>query len=68
MGGLIRTALTIKQLAADYLDRHAVPKKRARSAEGDRSMLDRIILPRLGRKNVSEVTFGLATSSPSTSG
>jgi integrase len=54
-GRAIRTAPTMKQLAADYLERHAIPKKRTRSAEGDRSMLDRIILPRLGGKKVSDV-------------
>jgi hypothetical protein len=32
----------MKELAADYLGQHAVPKKRPRSVESDRSMLDRI--------------------------
>ncbi len=51
----IRAAPTMKELAADYLEHHALPKKRARSAENDRSMLDRIILPRLGGKKVNAV-------------
>lgn len=50
-----RTAPTMKELGADYLECHALPKKRARSVENDRSMLDRIILPRLGNKKVSAV-------------
>lgn len=51
----VRAAPTVKELAADYLEQHAVPKKRPRSVENDRSMLDRIILPRLGSKKVSAV-------------
>src|SRR5262249_28512345 len=43
------------ELAADYLEQHAIPKKRARNVENDRSMIDRIILPRLGSKKVSAV-------------
>jgi hypothetical protein len=42
----------VKELAADYLDQHALPKKRPRSVANDRSMLDRIILPRLGNRKV----------------
>src|SRR5271169_2278034 len=49
----IRAAPTMKELAADYLEQHALPKKRTRSVENDRSMLDRIILPRLGGKKVN---------------
>ena len=51
----IRTAPTMKELAADYLEQHALPKKRARSVENDRSMLERIILPRLGAKKVNDI-------------
>ena len=51
----VRAAPTMKELAADYLEQHALPKKRARSVENDRSMLDRIILPRLGGKKVNDV-------------
>jgi integrase len=51
----VRDAPTMRQLAADYLEQHAVPKKRARSVKNDRSMIDRIILPRLGSKKVVAV-------------
>jgi hypothetical protein len=39
----VRDAPTMRELAADYLEHHAVPKKRAKSVENDRSMIDRII-------------------------
>jgi integrase len=45
----------MRDLATDYLERHAIPKKRARSIRNDRSMIDRIILPRLGGKKVHAV-------------
>jgi hypothetical protein len=45
----------MRQLAADYLEQHAVPKKRPRSVTNDRSMIDRIILPRLGSKKVAAI-------------
>jgi integrase len=51
----VHAAPTVKDLAADYLKQHAEPKKRPRSIKNDRSMLDRIILPRLGSKKVSAV-------------
>lgn len=51
----MRNAPTMKALAADYLEHHAIPKKRPRSVQKDRSMLDRIILPRLGGRNVNAV-------------
>jgi integrase len=51
----IRAAPTMSELAADYLEQHALPKKRPRSVENDRYMLDRIILPRLGGKKVDAV-------------
>ena len=51
----VRAAPTVKHLAADYIEQHAVPKKRPRSIKNDRSMLDRIILPRLGSKKVNAV-------------
>ena len=51
----IRTAPTMNDLATDYLEQHAIPKKRPRSVVNDRSMIDRIILPRLGSKKVSAV-------------
>jgi integrase len=51
----IRSAPTMKELAADYLEYHALPKKRARSVANDRCMIDGIILPRLGSKKVNAV-------------
>ena len=51
----LRDAPTIRHLATDYLEQHAVPKKRRRSVENDRSMINRIILPRFGGKKVSAV-------------
>jgi integrase len=49
-----RAAPTMRQLAADYLEHHAIPKKRARSVENDRSMINRI-MPRLASKQVAAV-------------
>jgi integrase len=51
----VRAAPTMRELAADYLEHHAIPKKRARSVENDRSMIDRVILPHLGSKKVNAV-------------
>src|SRR5215207_6545961 len=45
-----RKAPTVADLAADYLAHHAVPKKRPKSVRDDRSMLDCIIVPKLGSK------------------
>ena len=45
----------MRELATDYLEQHAVPKKRARSVKNDRSMIDRLILPRLGSKKVAAI-------------
>jgi integrase len=50
-----RKAPTVADLAADYLTHHAVPKKRPKSVRDDRSMLDRIIVPKLGSKKVDAV-------------
>jgi hypothetical protein len=36
-----RRALSVANLAADYLERYAVPKKRPKSVRDDRSLLDR---------------------------
>ena len=51
-----REAPTVADLAADYLQRHALPNKRPSSVRNDRSMLDRLILPRLGKVKVAAVT------------
>jgi integrase len=50
-----RKAPTVAQLAEDYLERHATPLKRAKSVRDDRSMLARIVLPKLGSKKVESV-------------
>src|SRR5215469_4625688 len=52
---LARKAPTVGDLSADYLERHAVPKKRPKSVRDDRAMLDTIILPKLGTKKVSSI-------------
>jgi hypothetical protein len=47
---------TIADLAVDYLERHAVPKKRPNSVRDDRAMLDNIILPKLGAKKADAIS------------
>jgi hypothetical protein len=42
-----RAAPTMKELAADYLECHAITKVPPRSVAGDRSMIERTISPRL---------------------
>jgi integrase len=50
-----RRAPSVADLAADYLERHAVPKKRPKSVRDDRAMLDNIVLPKLGAKKVDAI-------------
>jgi hypothetical protein len=50
-----RRAPSIADLAVDYLERHAAPKKRPKSVRDDRAMLDNIILPKLGAKKVDAI-------------
>jgi integrase len=50
-----RQAPTIRDLAADYLERHAIPNKRPKSVENDRQILASHILPKLGPLKVAEV-------------
>ena len=50
-----RKAPSVADLSADYLERHAVPKKRPKSVRDDRAMLNTVILPKLGTKKVSSV-------------
>ncbi len=50
-----REAPTVRDLAQDYLDRHAIPNKRPASVADDRSMFDRTILPKLGQLKVAAV-------------
>ncbi len=51
-----REAPTVADLATDYLERHAIPNKRPASVKDDQSMLDRVILPRLGKVKAAAVT------------
>lgn len=51
-----REAPTMVDLADDYLDRHAIPNKRPKSVEGDRTLLSKYIRPRLGPVKVAEVS------------
>lgn len=50
-----RNAPSVADLAEQYYEIHALPKKRKKSAANDRSMLDRLVLPRLGKQKVLEV-------------
>jgi integrase len=50
-----RRAPSVTDLAADYLERHAVPKKRPKSVRDDQAMLENIILPKLGAKKVDAI-------------
>ena len=50
-----RQAPTVSELAADYLEKYATPKKRPKSVRDDRAMLDKIILPKLGSLKASAV-------------
>lgn len=51
-----RAAPNMRVFADDYMERHATPNKRPGSAKEDRSMLDRIVLPKLGSRKVKDVT------------
>lgn len=50
-----RNAPLVSDLADDYMQRYAVPRKRPKSVHEDRLMLNRIVLPKLGRLRVSAV-------------
>lgn len=51
-----RRAATVAELAELYMDRHLIPKGKPRSVIEFRGLLDRHILPALGRLKVAEVT------------
>ena len=51
-----REASNMREFADDYMERHATPNKRPGPAREDRSMLDRIVLPKLGPRKVKDVT------------
>lgn len=50
-----RRAPTVKELADDYMERHALPNKRPSSIRNDRAMLEKIILPAIGARKVKDV-------------
>lgn len=47
---------TMRDLARDYMSKHAIPKKRPRSAAMDGAMLELTVLPSLGSRDVGDVT------------
>jgi integrase len=51
-----RRAPTVKDLADDYMERHALPNKRPSSIRNDRSMLEKTVIPALGAKKVKDVS------------
>jgi integrase len=53
---LARGAPTVAELAADYMERHAIPKKRPKSVRDDEAMLSKTILPRIGSRKVSSIS------------
>jgi integrase len=50
-----RDAPKVRDLAKDYLERHAIPNKRPGSVADDQAMLKRLILPKLGPVKVAAV-------------
>jgi integrase len=51
-----REAPTVQRLRDDYLERWAIPRKRAKSIRDDKAMLETIIVPRFGNLAVEAVT------------
>lgn len=52
----LRKSPTVANLAEQYMTEHAIPRKRPGSVKNDRSMLDRYVLPRLGKLRVMEIS------------
>jgi len=52
-----RNSPDVKELVAEYLSKHAIPKKRPKSIKNDISMLDRFVTPKLGKFKVAEVRY-----------
>ena len=52
----VREAPTVKALGERYLEEHAYPKKKPKSAEEDRRQLEKYIEPALGKVQVSDLT------------
>ena len=53
----VRSSPSVRELAEQYMSHHAIPKKRPKSVNNDRSMLKRIILPEIGNHKVFEVEY-----------
>ncbi len=51
-----RKAQSVRKLAQDYLERHAIPNKTEASLRDDKAMIEKIILPKLGTRLVKDVT------------
>ncbi len=51
-------AATVEQLANEYLEKHAFPKKRPDSARIDKSTLEQIVIPHIGNLKVASITGG----------
>jgi integrase len=51
-----RSIPTMRVLAERYMAEHALPKKKPRSADSDRRLIDCHIVPLLGERQVSEIT------------
>jgi integrase len=51
-----REAPNVKELAEDYIERHARPNKRASSIANDEAMIANHILPKIGRLKVVDVS------------
>jgi integrase len=52
---LARGEPLVSYLATEYLNRHAIPHKRASSLRNDRQMLENVIVPRIGKLRISAV-------------
>ena len=52
-----RDAPSMQDLALQYLEIHAIPKKRPKSVANDQSMLNRLIFPKLGNHRASGVGY-----------
>ena len=53
----IRNAPTVRDLCADYLSKHAEPKKRPSGVRNDRAVIDKYILASLAGARVADVGF-----------
>lgn len=52
----LRRAETMEAFAERYLVEHAEPKKKPRSVAEDRRLLEKIILPKLGRRKIKDLS------------